>query len=461
MTEVPKHKNLRVGFYGGMANNAYVAAKSAYNLGYDAVHIRDLSDSFPFSQPVWEDAVMTIPYDDVYQKVWRRVDWQKIEEQNKWHPPSWVVTPDEKLKKKTFREYVRQYGLSFKSVASFLYLRRADRRHSVIAEMQRCNALFVCGVEAEILAWCSGVPYVIWPHGGDIRLASGLIPYEGKGLRSFISYWANRAYLHMAYKKALWIGTHDCKGITGEMGDVRFPIELFPMPMPRQLRSNSKHERHMLLRKVMTSMDVELPEADFYFFIPSRISFFWKKTHLLFKSIKELSKSSRCHFIFSGWGEDYNEMRAKVQNDNVTFLPFAISKPFVFEIFKGADLVIDQFYLGAYGTAAVEAMSCNVPVMMYVETESFLKRGWSPPPALSAKDEDDVFRILTRVANNELDLEKAGDDLHAWFLKVHHDEVVIPNFYNDLLRRSQMHSTQFRDVAALVSRLQPIHERKI
>ena len=40
--------------------------------------------------------------------------------------------------------------------------------------MKNFDYLFVCGVEATILAYISKVPYIIWPHGGDIRFASGL-----------------------------------------------------------------------------------------------------------------------------------------------------------------------------------------------------------------------------------------------------------------------------------------------
>ena len=60
-----RRTRVKIGLYGGVANNMYVFAKALARRGADVLFIRDRADRYPFSQPCWEDAAWTLGYDEV------------------------------------------------------------------------------------------------------------------------------------------------------------------------------------------------------------------------------------------------------------------------------------------------------------------------------------------------------------------------------------------------------------
>src|SRR4030043_905009 len=88
-----------------------------------------------------------------------------------------------------------------------------------------------------------------------------------------------------------------------------------------------------------------------------------------------------------------------------TFLPCAVSKPILYDFFRAADVVVDQFRMGIYGTSSVEAMSCGAPVMMWIDKKRFQANGWPPPPVLNGKNEEEITRMLRDILIGRIDLE--------------------------------------------------------
>lgn len=425
-------KKIIIGYYGGMANNAYVAAKSAAFLRYNARYITDNSDQFPFSQPVWEDCEITLKHDEVYNGSWNSEKWRNIATCKKWNAPKFVAYPQAHTCSVPFLITSPLRWLLHRA-----YIQKHPNRAAVVGEFQKCDALFACGIEAVILAYYSRVPFVIWPHGGDIRAAAGLSKFSGGDLKARLCHHIQKYFLKKGFIHNLWIGTHDPKGIAGEMGGTQFPLKHFPLPLPARQRPSSKVDRHAALHGSLKKLGIQIPNAKYYCFVPSRISFAWKKTDLLLEAIKKLENTQDCHFIFTGWGEDYKTAAEIFTAGQVTFLPFALSKALLYKIFQGVDLVIDQFMLGTYGTSAIEAASCATPVMMHIDDNAFEKRKWVPPPVINCQTSQDILIALNNIINGDLDLDASGVHLHEWFLKTHHDRIVIPDFYNDIAHALQ------------------------
>ena len=85
---------MRIGLYGGLANNMYVFAKAMATHGLDVCFIRDRGDRFPFSQPVWEDVSCTLDHDKIAKAVhWTWEEWTAWEHQLEWQPPNWLKDP--------------------------------------------------------------------------------------------------------------------------------------------------------------------------------------------------------------------------------------------------------------------------------------------------------------------------------------------------------------------------------
>ena len=170
-------------------------------------------------------------------------------------------------------------------------------------------------------------------------------------------------------------------------------------------------------------------------FIPSRVDYYWKG-HDLFLHALAQRPGADIHWFISGWGADYPRAQAFVAEHRldhcVTFLPIVLSKPLLFAFMSAVDLCVDQFHMGAYGTAAVEAMARGCPVMMRIDDEAFNARGWEPPPVLNARTENDMVGIFDRIASGDIDLEERGRAAAAWVSRNHAPEQVVSDLVGRL-----------------------------
>lgn len=124
---------MKIGLYGGIANNMYVFAKSPANQGVETCFIRDRGDRYPFSQPVWEDIRATLDYDDMAKAAnWTWQEWTNWETHLGWKAPVWLVDPLETPCSKVAQKDTK--GLVDKVKASYL-VRKRDYRRAVLKLM--------------------------------------------------------------------------------------------------------------------------------------------------------------------------------------------------------------------------------------------------------------------------------------------------------------------------------------
>ncbi len=422
---------MKIGLYGGLANNCYLFAKALHQAGYDAMFIRDRNDRYAFSQPVWEDAEFVMSYEDVaVSSSLKSDDWTNIEAKQKWLPPVWLVDPPAAHSEPN---YFGALPAWLRSLAR-RYVNQNRYRLGVVVTMQDCDLLLVCGIEASILALVSGRPYIIWPHGGDIRMAAGLAA-PPRNIRARVSFEVQKALLIAAYDRAAYVGTHDPRGLGGSAGDVRKALRRtslvhLPIPLSCGIRA-SKVERRSRLKALCQRLDLPCLEADAIGLVPSRVDFSWKGHDLLLGALRRAAGRERLHLIFSGWGKDYDRAKAYVTHhgleEQVTFLPFSLSKPLLAEFFSLVDFAVDQFgFMGTYGTALVEALAAGCPTLMWIDETAFNARGWLAPPVMNAQHERDIVDCLERVASGAIDLEEVSQRSLAWVRRVHAPEVVLP-----------------------------------
>ena len=426
---------MKVGLYGGMANNMYVFAKALVRQKVNVCFIRDFSDRFIFSQPVWEDLNLTIVYEKVAQtSSWTWEYWYNWESSLGWQAPNWLIDIKDKS------ESNEQRFSSLKLLLDRLIANYIVKKHlywqNCIDMMQKCDVLLVCGIEGSILALLSGKPFVILPHGGDIRTALGLHPPKTKNIRIWVNYLLRLRFLRLAYQKALCIGTHDPLGIVGHIGNtipkfIESKLKLLPIPLSITPRF-SQDKRRDILGQLMTELNLSTPDAKYIGFIPSRVDFYWKGQDRLLQALTKIEHQKQIHLIFSGWGQNYQDIQNIVKQaqlqSHVTFLPCAVSKPTLYKFFQAADFIVDQFLMGTYGTAAIEAMSCGCPILMWIDELAFQKRGWEAPPVINVKTEADIFEAITAITSGQIDLEKSGLLAQEWIQKIHGEEIVVSQF---------------------------------
>ena len=416
----------RIGFYGGMANNMYVFAKSLVKIGSDVIFIRDRSDRFAFSQPVWEDVEAFLSYADVRASSgWDWALWSQFEERHGWHRPGWLLDPHEQEAEDDFALPLRGWRHHVRPMQA------APSAKAVLDAMQTCDSLVVCGVEATTLAGLSGKKFIILPHGGDIRIAAGLANLGQDGS------WIDRklgstpeVLLKQAYAKAHAVVTHGPLRIGGPLDTRKQSFsELMPtvrfdqLPLPVIQRSRPMRiERRKRLAVLCERLGISTPTAELIAFVPSRVDYFWKGQDRLVSALEGYADANRLHLIFSGWGKDYDNLRQRLSTEQATFLPCAMSKQLVYSFFQASDLVIDQFILGHYGTAAQEAMACGAPVMIWIDAADYVDK--EPPPVLNVRSPQDIVRLLTDVLVGRIDLEVIGEAGRDWILRHHGPEKV-------------------------------------
>jgi glycosyltransferase involved in cell wall biosynthesis len=430
---------MKLTLHGGMANNMYVFAKSLAQIGIDVTFIRDRVDKYPFSQPSWEDVEAILPYQEIDEaSKWSWSQWTAWEAANQWTEPTWCVDP------------IGQSGNSWTGtsaaaapwpLSTVARLIGVDCRYAteVLKLMRQSDALLVCGIQGISLAYMSGRPYVIWPHGGDLLIAAGLLAPPLLQPRSRARHVALGFLLRSAIKGAQWIGTHDAKLLSGHIGSTQralhgVTVRKFPIPLRVQKRL-PRDDRLRTLHRRFEDWGIHLPDTKIYGFVPSRIDFHWKGQEIILQSLINTNHQN-IHIIFSGWGNDYKKAYHMVQSydlkGKVTFLPFAVSKPILYEIFQSADFVIDQFKFGTYGTAAVEAMSCGCPVVMHIDESAFSNRGWSPPPVINVSNAAGLARFWRSITDNFGQLGIVGSAAQRWVSEVHDPEIIAQSLLEGL-----------------------------
>lgn len=414
-----------IGMHGAIANNLYVMAK-AFRRGNRPVRfITESRDTFPFSQPIWEDVAFTLPYPDIDPACWDRTRWATLRTERAWTAPSFVYEDDAPTEADVLPPR-RRLGSIEAAAVRLTGLGRSSHDRRILELMQTADVWVTSGVHATLLAWLSGKPSVIWPHGGDIRMAAEF-GWNWKTLRPRRpSVQAMRWLLCRAYAEAIFIGSHDPSGSGGHVTRVPFHVRWLPIPLSVRRTRESAEERETERKSVLHELGVAVPAARYHVFIPSRIDYFWKGTDRLIEAIRSVAPKNTC-FIFAGWGRDYAAAaRAIGQSDRVIFLPCSISKPILYRMFGCVDLVIDQFMFGTYGTSAVEAMSQGTPVMMRIDESCFRDKGWVPPPVLNCETVEGIAEVLASLDAGRLDLESARRATLDWIGRTHAEEVAVP-----------------------------------
>jgi glycosyltransferase involved in cell wall biosynthesis len=409
---------LRIGLYGGVANNMYVFAHAFARAGHTVRFIRERAERFAFSQPVWEDVALAWTQEDMTaasQGSWDA--WSATEARVGWQAPSWLIDP---------------WTTGFPAwMAPF----RQRVHWAACQAMRQCDIVLVCGIDATLLAWLSGRPYVVWPHGGDIRFAAGI---DGNQSTSPVTA-TKRRLLRRAYQQALWVGTHDPTGVGGHLGDlvarmtdVRFRRLAIPMRLQPRLAADERRSQRSALLAELGLPPVDAPQVAV---IPSRLDFEWKGHDRLIAALALLPADQRPYLIASGWGRHQDDMRGQIAEagllDRISFLPGPVSKPLLYRLFQSADFAIDQFCMGSYGTAAVEAMSVGTPVMMHIAGAAFAARGWEAPPVLNADRPETIAALLSDLATGKCDLDAASIAVTDWMSRVHAEQSVVDTFVAD------------------------------
>lgn len=416
---------LRVAFFGGMANNCYLAAKCMHASGVDVSYIRDIDDNYAMSQPIWaEKRLFKQAVEIAATSSWTPDQWDDLAEKTSWSPPEWIVDP--RQLRGSFEPLFRDTGDV--SVGNYTPA-PAHYYRSILHHFQKFELIFVSNVHAIILAMLSGRPFVICPAGGELMVATGQI--TGQGAVGF-TLKQQEVLLRKAFQRSRGVITNtrylDHASLTGSRAEL---LSLFPksklvrvsLPFAVSPVSDAASKRR-LLDATLAELGERPIQQTFAAFIPSRIDFQWKGQDIIMQAIDQLPEAAEFAFIFSGWGADLNTLtKWAAGRRNVRMLGKAMSWPILNDLYRGSDLVIDQLRLGHIGTAAREAAAAGTPVMAYIESPMRENAGegcaFDRPelPVLNACDAATVGEWLRGIASGTVDLELHAQEGRDWIAR--------------------------------------------
>jgi len=144
-------------------------------------------------------------------------------------------------------------------------------------------------------------------------------------------------------------------------------------------------------------------------------------------------------------GEDVNNSKQLIKKlgieTKVIWLPF-IPRNELIKLYSAVDVVFDQFFAGCLGTAALEAMCCEAPLITYLYADGiyFKKVFGEIPPVLNCKTVEQIFNALHWCYFNQAQAKEIGKKAREWVWKHYHWENTICRYiglYEDILRNQK------------------------
>jgi len=371
---------MRVLILGNMANDGYSVAKAMRKLGISADLGINISD-FGMALPEWEDASADglNPYDLIHGKF----DWQ---------PPDWIVYFD-------FKNRNRLQDAFLEKIKARIDLWNLSCKYDVVE----------AGQPYSLYSQFLGKPYCVYDAGWIRYLPAG------RGIRMRL---ARRAYSKAnrvmftnpdtlrIFESVSWI----------KIGRLRFtPFAIDP----EKYRTFSASEVYELRKN---------DPADIRLFSPARQIWREKGNDLLIHAFGEFSRIyHHARMTLVDWGPDAERSMAYAKDLGVAgkidwIKP--VTKNRLIQLYNAADVVLDQFVLGSWGTAAPEAMSCGRPLLMFID-EIYVGRCFaSLPPLLNCRTSTDILNNLTLLVEDDGFRRSYGKRLREWVIRTHHPEAV-------------------------------------
>lgn len=370
-------EELRIGFFGNLANNAYMFVKCLNRLGFRAeLVLEDGSiDAFLLNRPFWDDVpVECANYDDGlrFESGWqtppsvRRVSFDREMEKRY----AWRLSAIPEVTKL----YRDAFGVTLAADVALLLAQNMGHWPYIVA-MRDYDI-----VQFSMFPICLGPfcprPYVVFPVGGDLYQT----PFEQTVLGLL-----TRA----AYRGA-------CQILVCETD---YPAYLDRLDIPAQ--------RTFL--PLLFDTDTYCPGSqaetrrqwsavrggERFLFSVCRQSWEWKGNDRLFRGFQRFlaEGNNEWRLVLQDWGTDTERSKALISQlhlqDRVIWQRLC-SKPVLRQRQQACDAVADQFVMEGYGTSVLESLAAAKPVLMAPTKASAQKLLGEPPPFVGAKTDDEI-----------------------------------------------------------------------
>lgn len=418
--------DLKIGFFGNIANNAHNFTRCLRRLGYEAeLVIQDgWVDTFVMNRPFWEDVdVECDSYDEA------------LTHESRWVPPSWIrrVSYDLDLQVRYQNRlsavsevqalYLEAFGVPLASDRALLLAQNMGSWPYLLA-MKRYDLIQFSASAIAMAPFCPR-PHVVFPTGSDLYVSPfnedvvGLLMRAGyRGASEVLVCEATYAAYLQRMQRVDWL----------------------PAPM-------------MIDTFVYAPGDSEAIRSEWertsggsrFLLAACRHTWRWKGNDRLIRGFAEFAKgsSTRWRLVLQTWGDDVDRSKALAHELGVSHLLIwerLCSKPILRKKQRAADAAADQFVMpGAYGTSVLEAMAAGRAVIITPPPAALVQHLPAPPPFVGATDAASIAVALRSIDDDDLRRRRGEEHLH-WLRRVHGAEAVSLKYlsaYERALRISQ------------------------
>jgi glycosyltransferase involved in cell wall biosynthesis len=397
--------DLKIAFVGNLANNAYNSVRCLRRLGYRAdLILEDISfDAFPMSRPFWEDVeVECNSYDDA------------LKYECHWVQPTYVrrVSYDFELQARYAGRYSAVAEVQALFEQAFGRELAVDRALVLAQYMGHWPALIalkdydVALLSAEAIslgAFCP-CPFIAFPTGGDLFIS----PFE-ENLFGLL--------MRSGYRCAGWV-------IAGEPNYPEYLMRLGVnawsyLPAIVDTERYSPGAAEATRASWMNAIGGER-----FLLGACRQSWEWKGSDRLVRAFAEFVNNGAASWrlVLHDWGTDTAATRKLIDElgvtDKVLWQPLC-SKPSLRERQRAADAVADQFVMGGYGMAVMEALAAAKPVIIApvdADDEHYFPHG--VPPFVGARTVAEIVSALRKIDDDRFRSE-CGQASRCWIQEVH------------------------------------------
>jgi glycosyltransferase involved in cell wall biosynthesis len=374
---------MRILVLGNLANDGYSVAKELRKMGKDVDLAVNTSD-FAMAFPEWEDGNVSTSVDPY------SVNRNQLKDT--WVPPPWIHYFD-------FKNNLPRKGHLMSKIMARIDVIRMIREYNIVETH----------VPWYIYAQFSGKPYVVY-DAGAIRY----FPFRN----SFRDKLARRGYRKA---RSIMVTNPD----TFEIFD-RLPYldhdRIYPIPFAIDPEKYRPVDATELRARCATDDELLL-------FSPSRQIWSEKGNDKMIRAYARFGKEfPKSKFVMVSWSVDEQRSMDLVNSlgleDRVVWIK-PVAKNHLIQYYGAADIVLDQFVLGSWGTSTPEAMSCGKPVLMFYKNNYITRAfGEEEPPILNSFTEDDIYSNLVRLAKDRDYALEVGKKSREWIIRTHHPRLV-------------------------------------
>lgn len=379
---------MRILILGNMANDGYSVAKELRKMNVDVDLAVNTSD-FGMALPEWEDAEIESNVDPFLVN--------RNEIKSAWVPPAWIRYFD-------FHNKVPRKKHMMAKIKSRINLIRMMREYDIIETH----------VPFSLYSQFSGMPYVAY-DAGWIRY----FPY-GNTIRDKL---ARRGYRKA---KGIIMTNSDALRISDSLPYLKNKkISFVPFAIdPEKYKPLDAREIRARCAK----------EDEFLLFSPARQYWAEKGNDKLIRAFAKFVKVfPKSKLLLVSWSIDKDKSKELVSSlrisDKIVWID-PLPKNQLIRYFNAADIVLDQFVLGGWGTTTPEAISCGKPTITSWagkdrQDEPYIIRAYEQkPPLLHAWHEEEIYHILVKCAGDIEFRHESANQCREWIMKTHGSRTV-------------------------------------